>query len=658
MNAAPTSTWKTYGPFGLSTLLLLCYVLATLSPQSWWGLHHLAFLPVWIKATGFLLALFFWLVAVRCLLRPTQKPFTFPLPTFRRWSWLILPVACFGYFAFPMAENVYGDAQLFAERMGPSTETYEPIFLHKLLSPNIFSPKNGNYTVLSGVRLLSYGFGISHQLAFRWIGALCGVLFLFFWVRFIHQQLSSRLWKWLFLLIGATAPFTQFFYGYQEIYAPGFVAFLCWLIALTHFYQGPSFRRWLGLLFLWWLALKMHSAAFLFLPAMGWVTLQQFAPQHAWVKRLFTWKGIVVGALLPIVVGGAAVYFFVLGSYDDPRFLNYDVDIYERLFLPLLAPDPPLDRYTLLSGWHLWDIGQLMALWSVPAWFIAFWGVPLLFKKSYPDQRLGLVLALSLFLGLLLFFTVNPLMGMPIDADYFCLPGPILLVLAVWVVKSAGPLQLPSWKAPVLAGLCCLAIGVPVVNSHPKALGQRLESLSAHLFESYWIRSMANARTGVELQQLPPENQLERYLALATRLQPIAIAGNDHEMAILYQQMGKVSRQTLSDYNRAWQFHREAHRYDPELAANYIGLVETAFQLQRYDTAYTYSKALLRLQYPNAPKATRIALQCAVFAELRLEAQQLADAYLRLEKAPDVKAIRQELAKGAPMSSIQALYQP
>lgn len=658
MPEAQTATaFQRFFPFGLGSLLLCFYCLALLFPIPWWGLHHLAFWSLGWQLLFLIGAVGLQIWGWRSLHQnpPSPKGWDRKLPF---WVLLVFPLlAGLLFYQFPMAEPVYGDAALFQEKLGDRTLEYQGSYFEKLLSPNVFSPKNGNLTVLSATRLLSWKAGCTHQQAFRLIGCFCGISFVLLWLYFVRQQVPDLRLQLLLGLVGVTAPFTQFFYGYEEIYAPGFVAFLAFSMALVRCLQQPGWYRLVGLTALLWLALKTHSAAFIFLPAYGLAWWHFIATKKPQLRSFLSWKWVLIGIGLPVLLGGAVIYFFVLESYRDPRFLNLQVDIYERLFLPLLSPEAPLDRYTLLSFWHFWDVGQLISQWSLAAWFLLA-VMAFSFRKQLRVHEVPVIaLGFTLFLYLLLFFMVNPLMSMPIDADYFSLPGPVLLVLTLLLVRQISASLLLQRASSGVLVLCLLALPIGLTNASPEPLGKRLESLGQHIFNSYWIRSIANVETGIQLQGLPPEEQLKHYEEVARAIEPLALPEKDHEYATLWQKMGRLNRDSLKNYKLALTFHKRANYYAPNLAANYIGLMDASYQLGQFDSAYHYSERLIELNHPSPTKALRIALQCAIMSGQRLEALKVCEAYLLLDPAEDVRTMRTELAKGTDLATLQRVYQ-
>ena len=170
------------------------------------------------------------------------------------------------------------------------------------------------------------------------------------------------------------------------------------------------------------------------------------------------------------------LYFFILKDHVDTRDLNTQVMAFDRLFLPLFSPEPPLDRYNLLSFNHIFDFLSEVLIWSPIALFILL-SIILLARKSIDWNTLPVLtsgVTLLLFGGL--FFVINPLLSMQLDWDMMAIPAPAFLVFVAVLAKQAER----SFDARKLL-LTCMAIAIlsiPVfaVHAKPIPLSLRLEA--------------------------------------------------------------------------------------------------------------------------------------------------------------------------------------
>ncbi|MBI1289541.1 MAG: hypothetical protein GC178_18390 [Flavobacteriales bacterium] len=584
------------------------YAFATAFPDSLWGLHHLAFLSPVAKASY--LSLSFMLVLSGL----------FDLPSFQfknRWRWLAVvtvPILCgLAYYHFPFAASLTGDAELFNQKMGERTTEFYPLFVEKLLSPNIFHPKTGNTTVLSGIRLMSYYFGITHHEAYRWLGAASGVLFIFLWFLLLMGLELNGSKFMVASIIGVFAPFSQFFFGYEEIYAPTYPVLLAFLITHVISFRKPSIGWLLVQLFLAFLCMKFHAVFVLLFPSVLLSTVFVISKKLNRPTAWFTWRKISLFVLLPITIAGLFVYFFITKDYNDPGFLGDDVNIYERLFLPIVSPPAPLDRYNLFSFNHALDYFNMLFQWLGGSMLVLL-AVFIVLRKNVRWNWPELVsVGLASILFLMIYFAYNPLMSMPYDYDLFSIVGPVFLVFIVLVLKNDTSKQSMNWIGPTL-GICLLALPMFQVNASASALSFRLENVGEHVFRTYWIRSAGDIRSAIELS-VHPQERFQRFESVIDHLEPYATKGNDTEYAHLLLELGKLYRQPKGDYQSALACHQKAKEYDADFLANYIGLMECNYMLGRYREAFNYSMVLVQHNFPSEQQALRIAIECSYQAQ-------------------------------------------
>lgn len=628
------------------------YLIAAIHPDAWWGLHSIAFFSLQWQVIVFALVLAsilgFYFFADKIALPGIKSP------VIKHFLFLTISAICgWVYYNLPMHKSLYGDAVMFREKMGPSTTENNDLFITSLLSPNVMHPKVGNITVLSAVRLMSFHYGMSHREAFRIIDAVSGVLFVLLWLWFISWYIENTYLKVTLYLIGLTAPFTQFFFGHEEIYSPAFPITAAYLMTLLAYFKTR--KGWLlGLLpVLLFLCLKIHSVFILFVPAFILTLIFHFVQDKPKWLALFTWKNVSLWLLLPFTAFGTFAYFFVFKDYNDPRFVGDDVNIYERLFLPLLSPEPPYDRYTLLHFNHFFDYFNMIFLWSAAALFIIV-GCLIFFRKHINWNKPELILTgFTMILFLMIFFAYNPLMSMPVDFDLFSLPGTTLLMLAV--VMSAQVKENSFGKmiiGPALA-LSILAIPIFAVNADRQMLGYRMESLGYHVFKTYWIKSSDYLRGGIVLQSNDFDYRIEHLNKALEELEPYAVEGKDIEYANLVHEVAKIYRTQKQDLKTALFYHQRVLRYSQERGAYYIGLMDSAFRLGEYEWAYNYCQGLLKFSYPTQQKALRIAIDCAIMANKNEKALEYCNSYLSLWQDDYVAYVHSLLINGQNLDDLK-----
>lgn len=634
---------------GLAFIAL--YLIASFLPDAWWGLHAVAFLPPVLKW------LFFGLALVAVILPLVYKdqllPSALKVKYFKPLIFIgVALVASLVYFKFPMHKSLYGDAVSFQQEMGERTAEYNSKYSKALISPNVLHPKIGNITVLSAVRLISWKFGITHRQAYRWLDAVSGFVFVLIWLVFINWYVESHVLKWVFYIIGLTAPFGIFYFGYEEIYAPGIVFSAAYLMVLVAYFKTRrKLFLWLSPLLLF-LCLKVYAIYVLLVPSLLFLILfHVFQDKPKWL-RFLEWKKLALLFFIPVILFGLFVYFFIMKDYNDERFLGPEVDIYTRMFLPIISPPEPYDRYTMFHFNHLFDYFNMAFLWSAGAIFVLVTCV-LFFRKHINWNRPELVvIGTSLLLLLMVYFAYNPLMSMPVDFDLYSMAGPALLMLSVVVAAQLNTKGLGKMLLGPITALGILSIPVFIIHTNAGMLSQRLQSVGVHVFKTYWIRSAGDIIAGVELLN-DPDEKLKCYLEAEEKLKPYALEGKDVEFASLLLEIAKLYRNDKQDLHRALYYHQQVLRYDQSSGAYYIGLMEVAFRLGEYDLALTYSQVLLRFGYPSEQKALKIARDCAIVANQYDLALQYCNSYLSKWQDEDMVFVRESLLKGEYLEEIK-----
>ena len=638
----------------LSGLWLGFYLLGWADSDAWWGTHFLAF-----NSPGFSGILFLGAVALVFVGAmgkwPTQKV-QIPMPN---WAWallaaMVLGVACY---QFPAPADFYGDSPKYHKSMAKALDPEHPIYnAHPealVFSPQIFHPKNGERTVLNAfLWLTSDG---DYRTAVRQWNAAWGALFAFVWIFFLFSLVRAPAWRITLGLAGLTAPWVIFFGEHLEVYASSMTVTTAFAGTLAMAFRSSN-RLWGYLLFpLWLLAIKMHVAAFLLAPVLGLAAAMKFWPDPKENRYRARWT--LIWVMVPLFLAGAAIYFFVFGDHNDERFLGDGVTATERLFLPLFAPEAPLDRYSLFHPNHFFDFFNQAFLWSAPALLILAGGA-LTHWKKLPWNRPELVLVgLSLLIYTLFFFVLNPLLSMPVDWDLLSLPAPFLLLYAALLVDAWPEGKSRQVLLGGAAGTALLGLAFFGVHFDARKLGFRLEQTGKHVFKTYWIRSGGDITTGWQLMNNEAEIYAKRAPDLVKELEPWATMGKDEEYAYLLHFLGKYHRTRSRNLSEALYFHRLATQYDPPNGNYWIGLMETQFLQQDFSSAYQSSLQLVHLGHPNAPQAHMMALNCALEAELFPEALQQVEAYLKLKpNDQSVQGLRIQLQSGENLAKTKNFF--
>ena len=642
----------TLGIAAIGLLFYIIYLLGLIRPESWWGVHHLAFLPSAWKYGLFIIA-----IASAFLFR--FIPFERVRLPGRDIGWVLLIGLLVGviYYSYPIYESLYGDSEYFREKMGERTSQLLPEHVKYVFSPNVFHPKIGNLTVLGSVRALSYLMDLSHSEVYRMIDALCGIIFVVLWLFFIYRYLEDKSLKVILSIVGLLAPFTQFFFGYEEIYAPAFPIVTGYFVTLLFYFRSK--KRVLLLLsgLLFFLCLKIHFVFVFLFPSFALTLLYYFASEKKWVQGLFSWRKVMYYILIPAVVCGGLAYFFILKDYNDPRFITADVDIYSRIFLPILSPPPPYDRYTVFHFNHLFDYFNMFFLWSGATLFLLVIIFSFYRKQIRWNKPEIIVTGISLLFLVLVYFMYNPLMSMPIDFDLFSLPGPVFCIFVVLLATQLQHSAFPRRVGGIVLGLSLLSTPVFMVNAHKEALSYRMQYLGEYIFKTYWIRSAGTLGAGIELLEEDGGLLISRYEATLKKLEPYTIEGDDIEYGNLLWRFARYYRTQERDYEKALYYHKKAWEYGKDFDANYIGLMEASYMLGQYKEAYSYSEKLVAFNYPTEERALKIAIQCALYAGFRDEALKHCRSYLQEWPKDDfIRNIRNGLQQNVDMQQLRSFF--
>lgn len=643
--------------FLAGAFFLLAYVMGLSFPESWWGAHYLSFLPQGAKFILFVLALLLVVLPINERFNPKiPKAFQQSNAAFE-WGFIGIVTILMGiaFHSFPIAFDVYGDAfqnrnysTVIVEQLPP--DLYSDIFSFELM------PSQGRKTVLNIYTAISHAFQVDYQSIFKWSGLLFGMAFVFVWLSFLKSYLKSTGWKFLLAIAGISAPFMQIYYGHLETYAPVFFVFITWLmLLLIQLKNKKALLLWL-LLPYWFVIIKIHPLSLILVVPWILACINQYKGASALVNRLFTWKGIGMFLLLPLFLLGATLYFFVLEDHVDPRYME-GVKASERIFLPMFSPEAPLDRYNLFSFNHIFDYLQTMLLWCPPAMLLI-----VLFRTTYRkkikwDTLPVLVFSVTLILFMLVLFAVNPLLGMPMDWDLFSFPGPIVLLLAVVLVSQVEGKGVSQMIASPFVGLVLLCVPVFAVNASLEPISYRLESIAVHGFKTYYQRSNMNIICALNAIPDDIELYLQRKQAILDELKPFALPGKDPLYAGLLFDDGASYLRSGSNLQMAKARLDEAAAYYPNEPEIQMLRMEANFRVGDFNTAYLAAEKLVELRHPSPEQAHKIAIHCALEAQLYDRALAHANNYLR-QFAPNdvVKEVKRRIENNEVLHEIRLLF--
>lgn len=642
---------------GLGLLFWTLYALGMIFPDIWWTTHWLAFIP---SFWGYGLLIISGVLIGSGWIRPggIQFPKSLQELSDDYGKWLAPGIAIgmgFLMYYFPIRHDYYGDAYKVLQYLNQQINQI-PIGTNEAFFKFGLSPWDGHTTVLAIVTYLAYFAGITYGKAFLVLDAVCGACFVWLWLSFLHDYLDRFEWRLIMSLAGISAPFMLIYYGHIESYAPVFLCFLAWLV-LSIRYTSTRKRIWLwSLVPLLILCIKLHPIAVLLIPALGLLFLQEF--QVSFSAKVENWKGIGLWVLLPIFSAGAILYFGVFQDHVDTRSLNETAMEFDHLFLPLVSPAPPLDRYNLLSFNHLFDYACEMLLWS-PVSLLLVLLVLIEFRREISWNSLVVrVTGLSLLLFVSLFFMINPLLSMQLDWDLMALPAPLLLVFSTVLIKYLEKKSFASRLLPISLALTILSIPAFTLHTQTDALSRRLENLGIRMYHTYYEWSAKVIQYSLNLPEYTSRQAYEdRKTQVLAKLQPHAIADADFEYARLLIDEGKYYLRVKKDYEKALTWLKQAEYYYPMEKNGLLYRMETHFLLGQYEPAFQYARKLIEIRYPSEKESIGIAIQCALEAEEYEEALSLSRFYVdKWDDAPSIREVKNRLEAKAEIETLKLLF--
>ncbi len=617
------------GVLTVSILFFGFYCIGILYPDDLWGTHYIAFLPPLWKILLLLVSGSMLLFSIKITNRISApiweiKPHRF----FHNLAIILIGILMgFVFYKFPIVQDNYGNAFALQPFLEERVKEIPADFVENLFSLNL-NPESGRTIVRQLVAFISYTVEITVEESFKWLDIVCGSVFIILWLFCVRIYLRENfLWQIIMSLAGLTAPLLLIFFGHIETYAPVFLILLTWFIGLLILLKtNRALLLWMLFLLLL-LSIRLHPLMYLLIPAWILAFLHHFFHESSFIQHLFTPKGILLWVYLPVCLAGCILYFFIFEDYKDPRLLQNFNDI-DRLFLPLLSPAPPLDRYNLLSANHIFDFFNIMLLWSPPSLFLAvilglFYRRQISWKK--PEV---IIIGTTLLLFMTFLFMINPLFSMPMDWDLFSLPAPLLLILVLTLVRQVKYSDLSRKTLLGCVALSLLCLPVFAVNSSVLPHSYRLESVGIRVYKTYYEHSGKYILYALSLIKNDPELYLNRKQNILNKLKKYAIPGNDIKYASLLMDNGIYFLRTSHEFAKARDYFKQAHAYSPELKQNIVYLMEANFQLKDFAAAYKQAVKLIEIVHPDKRTALRYGIHCALEAGLFSQAQEYCKAYL------------------------------
>lgn len=667
----------------LTGIFFLLFLLGFCWPEAMWGVHVYAFFPP-------LATLLFCSIGAGLVLvgwKRDEIDWTKELHLPVSWSliyWGLAVVFAVACYQLPIADDYYGNARSFIPDLDKTAKVLPEDFWSTVFSIEV-KPGNGRWGVYQMIILFSHLFDTTILQSFRWTGALFGGAYLLVWGWAIGTTIQSNRWRFLLLLLGCSAPYLLVYFGHIEAYAPVYFLLMCWSVALLKYQQTKKTK------FIWVLAvvsllsIRLHTLSVLCMPGLLLVLGSHFSNQNSWFSKLNSLKGMFLWVLGPISIVGLGAYFFVFKDFNDPRFLTAEVKDIERLFLPILSPQAPLDRYNLLSWNHFLDYFNVVLFWSPAMLFVFFW-ILTRFRKQVNWDRIALRLQLlTLLLFLALFFMINPLLSMPMDWDLFCYPATLLLGICLVLIHELENKQVLKVPLFSVLGLTVLALPVFAVFSNKTMQHERVEAVGRHVFKTYYEHS--GTYLLYALQGLEPDTYAMRKQQMLNDLAPFAMPGNDKKYADLlvddamlylnqlddpkiareraleamiyfpehqllpqlldkifskidprqisysaadslhanqWMKQGKIKLREQKDYLGALTDFGHSYYFMPIYHSRAILEIEALYLLGKYEDAYTNSVYLMQAEYPSEYRALRMGLQLALEAQKYPEASRIA----------------------------------
>jgi hypothetical protein len=575
---------------------IVLFSLPIFFPESTWGFHFWVFLSPLAKIT---FALILLLISTYSIWAFYFFPpsITYTIFDFHRVKYLLPLLAGVLFFYFPIFKDLYGDSFLFEPYL-TQTATEMPEHLSQAIFAYDFTPATSRQFLLALLTLASISFAAMYQTVFVWSGIIMGILFYGVWVYQINKYQVTSVKAWILLAMIVSAPFTLTFYGHMDNYGIVYLALLLWLMGLVNTLKSSHRNSiWfllVGLLFI----LKIHPLFLLLIPAWVLAFIVKKAPKSKLYSLLISIKGVFTFMGFPIFIVGAYLYFFVFKDYNDPRILQ-DIRDFDRLFLPLISPDAPYDKYNVWSWAHILDFANILLYWS-PVSLLVFFTVK---PQKTQTEPIPLILGFTLLLFVTFIFMINPLITMPMDWDLFSIPAIIWMVIIFYYATLPTSLPISSARKAIIIAVCLISASFIIVNHSAPALSQRVETVGKHVYKTYYEHSPRIIHSGIAINTQSIDDYLERKNQLISDLAPYSQAPNDIKFAMFHTDNGILYQRDKHDLSKALFHFTEAEKYAPNYWLNTEQLMHLHSELKNEKEALSYAQKLLKNNYPSPEKS-------------------------------------------------------
>jgi len=507
----------------VAMVIYLIYLFGFFFSEKMWGVHFAAFLSV---EMAFVLLLLPLLLIIRSHFS-FQRSISFSQQTWKIFTILIPIGAMLAFYHFPIPNDFYGNARNFYF-IKDTVINELPVDLLSSFFKFEFIPGQGRKAVKLLVDVISFYSTQSIQQSFILLNTFFGGLYVLVLLRLIATYIQEVKTRILLSLLFITSPMFLVYFGHIETYAPVFFLLITWLYLYVKTIKSKRKIGLLPLAIIGLIGLRFHTLFILLAPAFLILVINIYAPNL--IKKIGTLKKTFQFIYLPLLVVGLIAYFFVFKDYNDPRKLTDFTDI-ERLFLPLVSPESPLDKYNLFSLNHFLDFVNVVFLWSPVFLFFLVTVFP--FRKLINWNSLaiqGIVLTITIYCTFL--FAVNPLLSMPMDWDLFMFPVSVLFVLILLLFQKIEQTYFNSQRTILLLAIAALCIPSFVTMLSAKPNSSRVESIGKHIYKTYYEHASTYLLYAIGQSESPEiyETRLKETIA---ELQPYSMLGNDKQYADL-----------------------------------------------------------------------------------------------------------------------------
>lgn len=618
------------------------YIIGLIYPDIFWGTHFAAFLPGWLEAF-FLIAplLFFYKPIIQSIYdKILSRNSTYKSKKF--WGLDLIFTAFIAFSIFLSTEiktDIYGDARnIIKDGIGTTVEEYNPEWVGKILSPNIFIPRNQEKFNLSLVQLLAYTFDTDIIPMFHYLNAFYGAFYLLLLLNFLPAYIKNRALMILMIIGAIFTCFPLLFFGHTELYASSMFFVSAFMMSLLLWFQRGKTGWLIATILTLFMSIKAHSAGFLLVPGFAIALLSKYGGEK--IIGLINWKKAALFVILPIYLIGIFVYFFVIGNQDVPYSFSQDL-INKYLFLPIFASPPPLDGYTMFSWGHIFDYFNQIFFWPLASMFIFLSIFFFKRKKANWNSPVIIVTGVSLILYISMFFATNPLLSMPRDWDLFSLPAPVFLFFSIALIKQFEDDEklIKKMTGPIIA-LSILILPFFIVNLNGDYISKRIESMGMRIYNTYWVNSSYVINVAMKSDADDKQKYIDRYVHVFNKIEP-KYKGKNFEYSLMASKIGNFFVENKMP-KEALKYYEIANEYYPNEKIILLSLGMAYYSIRNYTNALRTAENLLTIDGSN-PDFLMLALNSSYKLKKMDKVKIYGMKYIKLR--PNDKEIRNLLVK-------------